>query len=408
MFLYKAILRRRAAQWRKAPGAAVPTVCVGNITVGGTGKTPHTEMILRLLGAGVSSSEHGDRTASAVPGYIRGGAPNDAAGGPPAPRLAVLSRGYKRKSKGFQYVRTDSSASFAGDEPLQIKRKFPEVTVAVDKDRVEGCRLLAEGGAGALGPAPVRGCAPHPSQADAWAPPSDGAEGGTPPGPQGLCSVIILDDAFQYHRLHADLNIVLVDCNRPIWKDCMLPFGRLRDLPERIADADIVIISKCPRWLEDERKQEIERQVRALAAGKDIPIFYTYIEYEAPKPAFADTDPHYSYAQSCILFTGIANDAPLMAYLSDKYKETGHIGFADHHSFSRGDIRRIARLAEKYPTAMIATTEKDAQRIRDCRDVPDVIRKRLFEVPIRAEFLEEGMREEFCRILLSLHKTEVL
>ena len=390
MFLYKAILRRRAAQWRKAPGAAVPTVCVGNITVGGTGKTPHTEMILRLLGAGVSSSEHGARTAEALE-PCAGGPSAASLGAPPliypgtaeavlshssdnshpqAVRISVLSRGYKRKSKGFQYVRTDSSASFAGDEPLQIKRKFPEVTVAVDKDRVEGCRLLAEDGEGK--------------------------------------SVIILDDAFQYHRLHADLNIVLVDFNRPVWKDCMLPFGRLRDLPERIADADIVIITKCPRWLEDERKQEIERQVRALAAGKDIPIFYTYIEYEAPKPAFADTDPHYSYAQSCILFTGIANDAPLRAYLSDKYKVAGHIGFADHHSFSRGDIRRIARLAGKYPTAMIATTEKDAQRIRDCRDVPEVIRKRLFEVPIRAEFLEEGMLEEFCRILLSLHKTEVL
>ena len=362
MFLYKAILRRRAAQWRKAPGAAVPTVCVGNITVGGTGKTPHTEMILRLLtqAGGPSAASLGappliyPGTAEAVLSLSSDNSQ--------ALRIPVLSRGYKRKSQGFQYVRTDSSASFAGDEPLQIKRKFPEVTVAVDKDRVEGCRLLAEDGEGK--------------------------------------SVIILDDAFQYHRLHADLNIVLVDFNRPVWKDCMLPFGRLRDLPGRIADADIVIISKCPRWLEDERKQEIERQVRALAAGRDIPIFYTYIEYEAPKPAFADTDPHYSYAQSCILFTGIANDAPLRAYLSDKYKVTGHIGFADHHRFSRSDINRIAALAKKYPTAMIATTEKDAQRIRDCAFVPDIIRTRLIEVPIRAAFINDGESEALVRLIL--------
>ena len=135
--------------WKKTYKAEVPTICVGNITVGGTGKTPHTEMILREL---MASDRWGFRN------------------------IAVLSRGYKRKSKGFQIVERDSSARFAGDEPLQIARKFPSVKVAVDKNRVKGCEKLA----------------------------ADGTE------------IIVLDDAFQYRRLSASLNIVLVDFNRPI------------------------------------------------------------------------------------------------------------------------------------------------------------------------------------------------
>lgn len=353
MSIYKMILRRRAARWRTAPGAAVPTVCVGNVTVGGTGKTPHTEMIIRLL---------------------ESNAPDGVAG---APRIAVLSRGYKRSSKGFQLVQADSTASFAGDEPLQIKRKFPAVAVAVDKDRVRGCEMIA--GAEGLRLA----TATHePAQKTS---------------PEASRTVIILDDAFQYNRLRASLNLVLVDWNRPVWSDRLLPFGRLRDLPERLADADAVIVTKCPRYAEDEELEAVREKVRAYRS--DLPVFFTYIEYEDPKPVFAETDPHYSYAQSCVLFTGIANDRPLQAYLSDRYKVAGHIGFADHHKFSRSDIRRIATLASRYPTAMIATTEKDAQRIRDCAFVPDIIRTRLFEVPIRAEFLSPEGQDAFLQLL---------
>ena len=130
MLIQRLILSRAAKAWRKAPGAAVPTVCVGNITVGGTGKTPHTELILRLL-------QESDRWGNA--------------------NLAVLSRGYKRKSKGFQIVQRSSTAAFAGDEPLQIARKFPAVTVAVDKDRVAGCARLVAGEGGPCAPDGGRG-----------------------------------------------------------------------------------------------------------------------------------------------------------------------------------------------------------------------------------------------------------
>ena len=272
MLIQRLILKRAARAWRKAPGAEVPTICVGNITVGGTGKTPHTEMILRLLQE------------------LR-----------PEARLAVLSRGYKRKSKGYQQVMTDSTASFAGDEPLQIKRKFPEVKVSVDKNRVEGCRNLV----------------------------SDGTD------------IIVLDDAFQYKKLHATLNIVLVNYKRPIFEDSLLPFGRLRDLPSRIADADVVIVTKCPHEMEEDEKSEWRKTLR-LDGGK--PLFFTTVDYDAHVAVWpGEADPRYNYSKTVILFSGIADDTPLRAYLSDTYKIVDVLKFPDHHKFSGADIRSIAQ-----------------------------------------------------------------
>ena len=243
MLIYRQILKTRARRWRSAPGAAVPTVCIGNVTVGGTGKTPHTELVLRIL-------QESDRWGNS--------------------NLAVLSRGYKRKSKGFQIVKRDSSAAFGGDEPLQIARKFPAVTVAVDKNRVEGCERLVQG---------------------AESPRSD---------------IIVLDDAFQYKRLHASLNIVLVNYRRPIFEDRLLPFGRLRDLPSRIKDADAVIVTKCPSVLEDGERQAWRQRLRL---PENIPLWFTTVEYNEPVPVFPEqADTRYNYSKTVILFSGIGSD----------------------------------------------------------------------------------------------------
>lgn len=331
MLIQRLILKRAARAWRKAPGAEVPTICVGNITVGGTGKTPHTEMILRLLQE------------------LR-----------PEARLAVLSRGYKRKSKGYQQVMTDSTASFAGDEPLQIKRKFPEVKVSVDKNRVEGCRNLV----------------------------SDGTD------------IIVLDDAFQYKKLHATLNIVLVNYKRPIFEDSLLPFGRLRDLPSRIADADVVIVTKCPHEMEEDEKAEWRKTLRL---DGDKPLFFTTVDYDAHVAVWpGEADPRYNYSKTVILFSGIADDTPLRAYLSDTYKIVDVLKFPDHHKFSGADIRSIAAAVRRYPTAALLTTEKDAARVLDCKKVDDSIRKRLFAVPVKASFIGEGEVQAFARILSRL------
>jgi len=315
MLIQRLILSRAAKAWRNAPGAAVPTVCVGNITVGGTGKTPHTELILRML---LESNRWGN------------------AG------LAVLSRGYKRKSKGFQIVSPDSTASFGGDEPLQIARKFPTVTVAVDKNRVEGCEKLAS-------------------------------------------DLIVLDDAFQYKRLHATLNIVLVNYRRPIFEDRLLPFGRLRDLPSRIKEADAVIVTKCPSVLEDGEREAWRERLRL---PENMPLWFTTVEYCEPVAVFPDqADTRYNYSKTAVLFSGIADDTPLRAHISDTYKIVEVLKFPDHHAFSKGDIGQIAAAVRKHPTAALLTTEKDAVRVLDL-DVPQEIRERLFAVPVRATFLD--------------------
>lgn len=302
--------------WKKSFEAKVPTICVGNITVGGTGKTPHTEMILRKL-------LYSDQWAFK--------------------NIAVLSRGYKRKSKGFQIVDRDSSARFAGDEPLQIARKFPSVTVAVDKDRVNGCEKLAD----------------------------------------KVADIIVLDDAFQYRRLRPTKSIVLVDYNRPIYSDKLLPWGRLRDLPSRIKTADAVIVTKCPASLTEWDRQEFRRRLKLEDSQK---LFFTTVAYDTPEPVFPEADSRYTYSQRLILVSGIANDAPLRSQLSDTYKISERLSFGDHHKFSRADIHRIEKAVKEFPTACIMTTEKDAQRLRDAKKVPDKIRQRLFYIPVKAEF----------------------
>ena len=253
----------------------------------------------------------------------------------------------------------DSTASFGGDEPLQIARKFPTLTVAVDRNRVEGCERLTSGAAG-----------PDAQEAAAKVPASD---------------LIVLDDAFQYKRLHASLNIVLVNYRRPIFEDRLLPFGRLRDLPSRIKEADAVIVTKCPSELEDGEREAWRERLRL---PENMPLWFTTVEYCEPVAVFPDqADTRYNYSKTAVLFSGIADDTPLRAHISDTYKIVEVLKFPDHHAFSKGDIGQIAAAVRKHPTAALLTTEKDAVRVLDC-DVPQEIRERLFAVPVRAAFLD--------------------
>lgn len=314
--------------WRKSCEASVPTICIGNITVGGTGKTPHTEMVLRKL------LQSDDWAYS---------------------NLAVLSRGYKRKSKGFQLVPRDGTALLYGDEPLQMAKKFPSVTVAVDKDRVRGCGKLSD------------------------------------------AHLIVLDDAFQYRKLRATLNIVLVDYNRPVHKDSLLPWGRLRDLKSRLKAADMVIVTKCPAYVDD---WERSRWVKYLCLSPEQKLFFTTLTYGVPEPVFPEGDARYTYSKRLVLFTGIANDAPLRSYLSDTYKIVRRIGFPDHHKYTRADIGTLKAAVKEFPTACLVTTEKDAQRIVDVRNVPEELRLRMFQIPVEATFLTPEEDAAFTETLL--------
>lgn len=346
---------------RKSNQADVPTICVGNVTVGGTGKTPHTEMILRLLlEESIWKDEH----------------------------IAVLSRGYKRSTRWFQQVVADGCAKDYGDEPLQIKRKFPQVTVAVDKSRVRGCRFLSD------------------RQKLISLKKSKKCKDGNYPD----SSLIVLDDAFQYRKLKADLSIVLIDSSRPVFKDHLLPVGSLRDLPERVRKADVVIVTKCPRLMNAWEKYnwaealglsgyDSEHCTGKLSDGKVQHLFFTSITYDSPLPVFPQGDSRYLYAKRLVLFSGIANDKPLVNYLCDKYKIVGHFKYGDHHSFTKGDIAEISAAAKAYPTSVVMTTEKDSQRLRDVRYLDEDLKTRIFYVPIKAQFTSEREKEIFLEIL---------
>ena len=362
LFPYWLALKMRSRRYRdgrRSTAAEVPTIALGNVTVGGTGKTPHTELVLRTL---LSMPDHG--------------------------HLAVLSRGYKRRSKGFQQVVPDGTAEFYGDEPLQIKRKFPEVTVALEKDRVTGCKYLRH-------PDFVkvltrnRGCRHKDFPA---------------------ADVIVLDDAFQYRRLKPSLSIVLVDSSRPVFEDKLLPLGHLRDLPERLYDADMIIVTKCPAYTTDMDKEEWAERLglrefsladcAALTpSGRQVWLLFSTIGYCEPEPVFPEADRRYTYGGRTVMFSGIADDLKFRQFLSGSYQIQDRMSFADHHKYSRSDIASIEAMARRYPTALVATTEKDAQRVMDVRDVPMSLRERMFYVPIEVSLLTDEESAVWRRVI---------
>lgn len=368
LFPYTIALALRNLRYR--PGskrvhkAEVPTICVGNITVGGTGKTPHTEYILRTL---LGSDKWG------------------------AKNIAMLSRGYKRISKGFQQVTMDDTSAFGGDEPLQIKKKFPVVTVAVDKDRLEGCDFLVH-------PEKLQDAKKARRCVTKTLPAAD---------------LIVLDDAFQYRKLGADLNIVLVDYNRPVTKDSLLPFGRLRDLPCRLRQADVILVTKCPVYLEDSERAAFAKvlgykeydPVSGVVKGRKgrrQTMLFTCIRHGDNTPVYQTADLRYIYTQQVVLFSGIADDTPLVNFLSGRYKVVRRFNFPDHHAFTSADIAQIRSAVKKNPTAAVITTEKDSQRILDYKGMPEQLRERMFYIPVKVEFLTDGEKEIFDTIITSI------
>lgn len=320
LFPYWLALRIRNARYdsgrRQAVQHDVPVISVGNLTVGGTGKTPMVEYLVNRL-----KEEH---------------------------RVAVLSRGYKRRSKGFHLVEADDTATTAGDEPLQIKRKFPDILVAVDKDRNHGVEQLL--------------ALPEAQRPE----------------------VILLDDGFQFRKLKPSTNLLLVDYNRPVFDDELLPFGRLRDLPEQIRRADAVIVTKTPTLLDEYERGQMRRK---LHLRPEQPLFFTSIQYDAPKPVFPEqADMRYLYSKEVLLFTGVADDRPLLVQLSDRYERIDHKRYGDHHRFSRRDLKDLARYVRRNPRTLLMTTEKDAMRLLHADRLDAEVRRRLFCLPIEPAF----------------------
>lgn len=346
---------------KKVHQADVPTICIGNVTVGGTGKTPHTEMLLRTM---LADSALGRKS------------------------IAVLSRGYKRKTKGFQQVTADGRARDYGDEPLQIKRKFPMVTVAVDSSRIRGCDFLV-----------------HPEKLQTEKSARKCKDKNFQPA-----ELIILDDAYQHRKLKPTVSIVLIDFNRPTFRDHLLPLGRLRDLPERVHKADILIVTKCPydlnswqkcTWADNLGLKDFNAQecCGIRPDGQKQHLFFTQTIYDSPEPVFPEGEARYIYTKRLILFSGIANDTPMVKWLSGDYKIVKRFCFPDHHNFSRANISAITSASKASPTAVIMTTEKDAQRIRDCKKITENLKQRLFYLPIKTRFVADTEAEIFTSVV---------
>ena len=373
LFPYYLSLKVRHALYdkgiKKTYKADVPAVSIGNVTVGGTGKTPHAELVLNILRES---------------GICKEG------------EIALLSRGYKRKSRGFQQVGIGSGARFAGDEPAQIKHKFPWATVAVDSDRVRGCRYLA-----------------HPEKLHSGRTARRCLDKFFNPA-----KVIVLDDAFQYRRLRADFSIVLIDYNRPVHRDSLMPLGRLRDLPGRVKKADAIIVTKCPAYIERWDKVQWLSDMgldynpetcmaRLPGSGNEIPVFFTLINYRPLETVFKEEgDMRFCYSERAFLLTGIARPEHLRRYLGDHFKILRHFKFPDHHRFSRGDISSILSALKSNPTAAVITTEKDAQRLLCCRHVDQKLRQRLICAPIEAAFLTPEEKDAFTKTMLSRIKRQ--
>lgn len=352
------------------------SVCVGNIAAGGTGKTPMTELIIKTLQEGSEPDAEPviRKEDMEYDGLFAGiGLFDGSFGGvckQPKRNIAVLSRGYRRKTKGYLQVLPDGTAEQYGDEPLQIKRKFQTVTVAVDEDRVRGVRNLQDEGA----------------------------------------DFIILDDAFQHRRIKPTSTILLTSYSRPYYKDCLLPWGRLRDLRCRALEADMIIVTKCPTVLDGQEKSEIaahlglkdfdEKNCTAVnRKGRTQFLLFSTVLYDSLKPVFPDGDLRYVHSGLAILLTGIADAAPLMKWLCETYRIIRHFNFPDHHSFSPSDMESINSFARHNLTAVVITTEKDAQRLRDGSLVPEDMRKRMFYAPIRTMMLSTAEHEVFRNFL---------
>ena len=294
----------------------IPSICVGNISVGGTGKTPHIEYITRLL-----KDEF---------------------------RIAVLSRGYGRKSKGYIKADSHSTMQQIGDEPFQIKNKFKEIDVAVCEKRVYGIEQLTK----------------------------ENRE----------LQVILLDDAFQHRHVKAGLNILLIDSNRPVWNDCVMPFGRLRERISGIRRADIVIMTKCREMTEEQMTACRE----FIGRYRNIPVYFSSIKYgnlyhlhDTAKTVEITTE------SKVLLVTGIAKPQPLKAEIESRGASVTLMQYGDHHNFSSAEFEEISRKFQNGDFDMIVTTEKDASRLLNREELPQAMHDNTYVMPIEMEILNK-------------------
>ena len=287
--------------WLSSKRYPFPILCVGNLAVGGTGKTPMVEYLVRLLGQ---------------------------------EQVAILSRGYRRKTRGFVLADDSATAMTLGDEPYQYHRKFPRATVAVCESRQEGIERLLEN--------------PH-------------------------FKYIILDDAFQHRKVQAGTNLLLTSYDKLYTQDFLLPVGSLRDIRSRARKAQIIIVTKCPELTQTEQEKIIQ-QLKPLPSQK---VYFTTIAYSDRVYSHEDSQALKDFiATPFTLVTGIANPTPLVDFLEKQGASFEHLAYSDHHHFSN---RELELLRQK---GRILTTEKDYVRLEGALST-------LYYLPIETQFLND-------------------
>lgn len=309
---------------RKFP---VPVISVGNIAVGGTGKTPHSEYIINLL----KKNYH----------------------------VGVLSRGYKRKTRGFRQVTDDSTPLEVGDEPYQMFKKLADTSTffAVCENRCAGInRMLQE-------------------------------------DPE--IDMIVLDDAFQHRYVEPTVSVVLTEFNRPVFNDRLLPLGRLREPMVAINRADIVVVTKCPPNVRPLEYRLFTDNLRLFPCQK---LFFSNFNYKELVPLFPDTTlfrprlPYLHSSDSILALAGIANPAPFIDYLSEFEPKISTLFFPDHHNFTKKDFDTIQKNFSQLNGNhnIIITTEKDAVRIIGNQNFPDNLKPSIFYLPVEVELKKMG------------------
>lgn len=313
----------------------VPIISVGNITVGGTGKTPHVEYLIRLLHKQL--------------------------------KVAVLSRGYKRKSKGYLLADESSTICDIGDEPLQMFHKFNDIYVAVDRKRVNGIQQLVH----------------NPETKD--------------------LDVILLDDAYQHRYVKPGINILLINYHRLISNDALLPAGRLREPASEKKRADIVIITKCPPKLKPMDFRVLTKHLQLMAYQE---LYFTTLTYGELQPLFIADLPTKQLKEigknsHLLLLTGIATPKVLENDLQPYCHNIHPLFYPDHHFFTEEDAQQINQAFAEMPSPkLIVTTEKDATRLHLLNSLSDEVRQHIYTLPVTVKFMLD-QEEQFNKKILS-------